>query len=214
MKSIEEVLPLLRCIIEGLGKHFGKNCELVVHDYSQDFSSSITAIENGHITGRKVGSSGSKIGLRVMQGVETEDGQYNYTTRTKNGRVLKSSTIYLKNDDGEVIGSLCINCDVTDLLGLQGLLNDMIPLAQQETAGTDDVIYDDVESILEGMINQSIEYIGTPVALMTREQKIEGINYLYRRGAFKIKNAATAVAKYYDISRYTVYNYINEADER
>ena len=37
----------------------------------------------------------------------------------------------------------------------------------------------------------------------------ESIAYLNRRGAFKIKNAATIAAKYYDISRYTLYNYLN-----
>jgi len=55
-----------------------------------------------------------------------------------------------------------------------------------------------------------LDIIGTPVALMTREQKIEGIQYLNRRGAFKIKNAINVVAKYYDVSRYTMYNYIND----
>ena len=64
------------------------------------------------------------------------------------------------------------------------------------------------------MITDSINYIGVPAALMTREQKIEGIRYLNRRGAFKIKNAANVVARYYDISRYTIYNYINDGESK
>lgn len=45
---------------------------------------------------------------------------------------------------------------------------------------------------------------------MNREQKIEGIRYLNNKGAFKIKNASVIVSKYYDVSRYTIYNYIND----
>ena len=45
---------------------------------------------------------------------------------------------------------------------------------------------------------------------MNREQKIDGIRYLNNKGAFKIKNASTIVSKYYDVSRYTIYNYIND----
>lgn len=78
LKSIDEVFPLLKGLIEGFGKHFGPNCEFILHDYSKDFSSSIVAIENGHVTGRSVGGSGSKIGLRVMKGVESEIGDEKY----------------------------------------------------------------------------------------------------------------------------------------
>jgi len=45
---------------------------------------------------------------------------------------------------------------------------------------------------------------------MTREQKVEGINYLNKKGVFKIKNAGNIIAKYYDISKYTIYNYLSE----
>ena len=45
--------------------------------------------------------------------------------------------------------------------------------------------------------------------MMTRAQKQEGIQYLNKRGAFKIKNSTNIVAKYYNISRYTIYNYLN-----
>ena len=55
MNSIEEVLPLLETVIKGIAKHFGSSCELVLHDYQKDFSSSIVAIENGELTGRSVG---------------------------------------------------------------------------------------------------------------------------------------------------------------
>ena len=59
MKSIEEALPLLKTLIEGMSKHFGDKVEFVVHDYSREYASSIVAIENGQVTGRSVGKGGT-----------------------------------------------------------------------------------------------------------------------------------------------------------
>ena len=216
MKSIEEVLPLLKTLIEGLSKHFGDKVEFVIHDYSREYAQTIVAIENGHVTGRSVGKGGTDIGLKIVKGEHSEDGRYGYTTQTVDGRQLRSSTIYLKDDDGKLLGSLCINTDITDMVnlrsGLTQLFADMLG-GTMEHEPHETVVYHDVDDMLYSMIKESLDRIGTPVALMTREQKVEGIRYLNRRGVFSIKNAANIVARYYDISKYTVYNYLNDAEE-
>lgn len=213
MRSIDEILPLLTPLLDGMAKHFGDSCEFVVHDYDRDFSSTIVAIANGQVTGRTVGQGGSKLGLRIMQGKEEEDGKYNYLSQTQDGRFLRSSTIYLKGEDGTILGSLCINIDVSEFIRSRNFLDRMIgaelPKTQQKAEEL--VLFGNVEELLVALITDSINHVGVPVAHMTREQKVEGIAYLNRRGAFKIKNAATTVAKYYDISRYTIYNYLNDA---
>lgn len=209
MKSINEEKKLLESIIKGLGEHFGSRCEFVLHDYSQGFTSSIVAIEHGELTGRKVGDSGTRIGLSFSHaGKENEDGRFHYITQTKDGKRLLSSTILLKDDKDEVKGSLCINMDISDLIGLKNFINEFLNDKPAET-----VVYNDVEDILAEMIRESVDAVGVSVSDMTREQKIEGIQYLNQRGAFRIKNAANIVARYYDISKYTVYNYINDSDK-
>lgn len=213
MESIEEILPVLKVILKGLGKHFGDKYEFVVHDYLRDFSSSIVAIENGKLTGRHVGDSGTKLGLRIYQGVESEDGEFHHTIQAGNGRRFNSSTVYLKNDAGEVIGSLCINFDVSELLAARNALDGLIGVEQQSVQREENAVIGNIEDMLNEMIKESLEVVGTPVASMTRAQKMEGIQYLNRKGAFKIKNAANIVAQCYDISRYTVYNYINNGEQ-
>ena len=215
MKSIEEALPLLKTLIEGMSKHFGEKVEFVVHDYSREYAQSIVAIENGQVTGRSVGKGGTDIGLKIVQGEHSDGGRYGYTTQTVDGRQLRSSTIYLQDDEGKLLGSLCINTDITDMVNLRSgiaqLFADMLGgSVEQEPHET--VVYHDVDDMLYSMIKESLEKIGTPVALMTREQKMEGIRYLNRRGVFSIKNAANIVARYYDISKYTVYNYLSDGD--
>lgn len=214
MKSIDEYLPFLSQVIEGMAKHFGDSCEFVVHDYSKDFSSTIVAIANGQVTGRAVGESGNKIGLKIMQGKEEADGKYNYISQTSDGRFLRSSTIYLKGNDGTVLGALCVNFDITELMRSRNFIDRFLNMepAPAPQPPAEAAVFDNVEDLLVAMITDSINRIGVPVAHMTREQKVEGITYLNRRGAFKIKNAATIAAKYYDISRYTLYNYLSEAE--
>lgn len=215
MKSIEEALPLLESLIKGMAKHFGEKVEFVVHDYSKEYARSIVAIENGQVTGRSIGKGGTDIGLRIVQGEHSNDGRYCYTTQTVDGRQLRSSTIYLKDDDGKLLGSVCINNDITDLVNMRNCFNQFITesLGSEVHQSGETVVYHDVDDMLYSMIKESLEKIGTPVALMTREQKIEGIRYLNHRGVFSIKNAANIVARYYDVSKYTIYNYLNDSED-
>lgn len=216
MKSIEEALPLLETLIKGLSKHFGEKVEFVVHDYAREYARTIVAIENGQVTGRSVGKGGTDIGLKIVQGEHNSDGRYCYTTQTVDGRQLRSSTIYLKDDEGKLLGSVCINNDITDMVNMRNCFNqffaDAVGSGAEQHPG-ETVVYHDVEDMLYSMIKESLERIGTPVAMMTREQKIEGIRYLNRRGVFSIKNAANIVARYYDVSKYTIYNYLSDSEE-
>ena len=112
-------------IAKGIAMQFGKNCEVVLHDYSQPYDRSIIAIENGHVSGRKVGDCGTNLGLEILRGVTENNDQYNYVTQVKNGRILRSSSIYLRDENDVAIGALCINFDITDLIVSKNLLEDL-----------------------------------------------------------------------------------------
>ena len=148
------------------------------------------------------------IGLKIMHGEEADEGKFGYISQTKDGRYLKSSTIYIKDEQGKILGSLCVNCDITDAMIARNFLNSYVGSGEDEKVEA--TVYNNVDDLLISLINESINYVGAPVAVMNREQKIDGIRYLNNKGAFKIKNASTIVSKYYDVSRYTIYNYIND----
>lgn len=101
-----------------------------------------------------------------------------------------------------------MNCDITDAMIARNFLNSYVGSGEDEKVEA--TVYNNVDDLLISLINESINYVGAPVAIMNREQKIDGIRYLNNKGAFKIKNASTIVSKYYDVSRYTIYNYIND----
>ncbi len=62
-------------LAHGLALQFGPNCEVVVHDLeTSDLDRSIVAIENGHVSGRKLGDGPSHVVLEALQGKQEDGG--------------------------------------------------------------------------------------------------------------------------------------------
>ena len=66
---------------------------------------------------------------------------------------------------------------------------------------------------LDELIAQSVKIVGKPVALMTKEDKVKAIQFLNETGAFLITKSGDKVCKFFGISKYTLYSYIDEAKE-
>ena len=52
-------------VVKGLGTILGRDCEVLLHDVSHP-ESSIIACENGHVSGRAVGSPMTDFGLIML----------------------------------------------------------------------------------------------------------------------------------------------------
>ena len=198
---------------KGISRQFGPNCEVVVHDLdSNDPNSSIVAIENGHVTGRKVGDGPSHVVLEALRsGRENLTDHLSYLTRTKDGKILKSSTIYVRDDDGEAIGIFAINYDITLMLAMEENLKQFTATDQDQREP--ERISRNVGDLLDELIEQSVKIVGKPVALMTKEDKVKAIQFLNETGAFLITKSGDKVCRFFGISKYTLYSYIDEAKE-
>ena len=205
------VLQFMFQLAKGLARQFGPNCEVVVHDLdSNDPDSSIVAIENGQVTGRKVGDGPSHVVLEALRsGRENLTDHLSYLTRTKDGKILKSSTIYLRDDDGKAIGIFGVNYDITFMLAMEEQLHKFTntDTPQQEP----ERISRNVADLLDELIDQSVALVGKPVAMMTKEDKVKAVQFLNDTGAFLITKSGDKVCKFFGISKYTLYSYIDEA---
>lgn len=206
MQSISKESDFFNRLIKGIGAEFGKNCEVVLHDYEQDYDRTIVGIENGHVTGRSVGGCGTNLGLEVLRGTEKNGDKYNYFTQTKDGKILRSTSIYIRDDNGKAIGALCINWDVTEIYSCTQVMRDFV--RPDEAEHVQEFHTDNVSDLLDVLIQNSFNYVGKPVAAMTKEDKIKALKYLDDKGAFMIKKAADRIIKFYDISKNTLYNYL------
>ena len=199
-------LELLRQVAAGIAAQFGSGCEVVVHDLSRHPDHSIVAIFNGHVTGRKVGDGASHVVLEQLRSQDqTTKDHLCYLTKTPDGKILKSSTIYIRNSRGKVVAILAINYDISRLMMVANAIADLISTPQP--AEPEKIV--NVNDLLEELIQQSVALVGKPVVLMNKEDKIRAIQFLSQNGAFLVTKSGDKIAKYFGISKYTLYSYID-----
>ncbi len=205
-------IDFYRRLAKALARQFGSACEVVVHDLDRDPEHSVVAIENGGVTGRKVGDGPSHVVLEALQAgrdARLED-RIGYLTRTEDGKVLKSSTVYIKDESGRAVGILAINYDITVLRAAGDIIGELVGPEQGGSQGEPEPIVRSVADLLDKLIEQSVELVGTPVSLMTKDEKVRAIRYLNDAGAFLITKSGPKVCKYFGISKYTLYSYLDE----
>ena len=66
-----------------------------------------------------------------------------------------------------------------------------------------------INDLLEELIQQSVALVGKPVALMNKDDKVKAIQCLNQNGAFLVTKSGDKIAKYFGISKYTLYSYID-----
>ncbi len=191
-------LKTLEQVAKGIAATFGSSCEVVIHDVGAKHPEhSIVAIENGHVTGRKVGDGASHVVLEQVRQADAQPSDHlSYLTRTPDGKILKSSTMYIRGRSGKVTAILGINYDISSLLMVEGAVHELID--------TEDRTQSEPEKIIN---------VGKPVALMNKDDKMRAIGFLSQNGAFLITKSGDKVAKYFGISKYTLYSYIDKQQE-
>jgi predicted transcriptional regulator YheO len=214
MESVKQEFAFLSSLMKSLSLLFGSKCEVVLHDHKDHpYEHTIVAIENGHVTGRKVGDYGTSLGLKVLRANDKIEDNHNYTSQTTDGKILRSSTIFIRDNDDKVIGALCINFDISDLILAEKALNSLCqnPLVPDpvENNGVEDIFSGDINELIDSLIWDSQRAVGKPVVSMTKEDKILALQYLDKRGAFLVKKSGEKVAKFFNISKYTMYSYLD-----
>lgn len=205
--NVKKDLLFLTRLIKGIAAQFGNRCEVVLHDLTEDYENTIIAIENGTVTGRRVGDCASNIVLETLKHEGELKDKYCYLTQSHDGKILKSTSVFIKDDEGKNVGLLCINYDLTDFLMVESIINSFNDV--KEDRNIKEIVPANVNELLDLLIKESYDYIGKPVILMTKDDKIKAIKYLDEKGAFLIKKSGDKVSKFYDISKYTLYNYLD-----
>lgn len=215
MNRDDLTLESLIMIAHGIARHFGNDCEVCIHDLqANDLEHTICYIINGHVSGRKIGDGASKIVLETLEALKKGDNvsdHLGYRTHTSDGRILKSSTIFLKDESGKYRFILGINHDMTNFINAQSALSNIVE--NIETTGED--IYGQiplsVNDLLDNLIEQSVKLVGKTPALMTKDEKVKAIKFLQDAGAFLITRSGDKISQFFGISKFTLYSYIDQA---
>ena len=208
-------LDFLERLSKAIVTQFGTNCEVAVHDLnSGDMEHTIALIENGHVTHRKKGDGPSRVVLEALKESDPDKltDSAGYLMKTHDGRILKCATVFLRDENGVPEGVLSINYDITELLMAERAIDAILHHEEEKTAP--ERIPQSVNELLDDLIEQSVRLVGKPVAMMSKEDKIEAIAFLNNAGAFLITRSGDKVSKYFGISKYTMYSYIDAKQQK
>lgn len=203
----QKIFASLRPVMAAIVELLGPGSEVVLHDISHP-DASIIAIE-GNVTGREVGGPLTDQGLVSLR--SGESGRvYAYTTVANGGRVIKSTSVFLADDKGDVFGGLCINHDITPFVAFDRHLQSLLkPTGAEESPQT---FGSDVGQVLDKMLNDAIAATGIPISLMQRADRLKVIRALEQEGAFLLKKAVPLLAERLGVSRHTVYSDLAEIE--
>ena len=201
------LLPLVR----GLAEMLGPDCEVVLHDLGR-LPHTIVAIENGHVTGRRVGDVPTDLMLSSLRNIDGLPDTRVYMT-SRDGKTLRSLAVTLRDDEKRPLAILGVNLDVSRLAQAQRAMSVFTGVAAPAGPtgpSNEEIFAGDIREVVAGMIAKIVAEMGKTPAAMTREEKMRVVKRLEERGAFLVKRSAEQVAEALDLSRYTIFSYLKE----
>lgn len=213
-KRSDVVLETLKALAPAIGEFLGDACEVVVHDLRQP-ERSIVGLVHGEITGRVLGGPlvGGPFGDVAMRWL-TEVGELVqhqvYETRTSDGRRLKSATTLFRESNRKPFAALCINYDVSDLVAFQAWAERLRSLPPKADDSQPAAPASTVDEILNSAIEEVIGPYRDVLPALTRETRTAILHDLDDRGVFLVKGSVRRVADELGVSKYTIYNDLDD----
>jgi len=213
-------------LVEFLGKALGPDYEVALYDIGSE-TNSLVAIANGYISGRAIGAPMTNMALNTMSNKLYKNSNYklNYHGISKDQRILRSSTMFIKDENEELVGMLCINFDDSKFVNLS---NEILKLCHPNeliekhcTYESINTLSDDEVETFSGSISEVTETVlkkvlaskNIPIDRLTQDERLDVIDMLIQKGVFMLKGAVSEVAKQLHCSEPTIYRYINKLNK-
>lgn len=224
----EHLLQLLEQVVTTLGSALPPTVEVVLHDLAK-IPNSIIGV-SGEVTNRHIGDPATDVLLQAVVSGDS-DSMVGYQTRLPDGRELRSSTLLIRDRAGNRVAALCVNADVSAWLQMRDLVTRVLqPLSSApiqhvsarseepdpgppQTPAVGERFPHDVDELARHLLDTSISEAGVPVELMKKEHKIAVVRQLRHRGMFLLRDAVETVAGRLQVTRFTIYNYLNEIED-
>ncbi|QXI36662.1 helix-turn-helix transcriptional regulator [Pseudomonas xantholysinigenes] len=209
-------LTVLKATLQALGSVAPNNLEILLHDLDHP-EHSVVAIVNGHLSGRRVGSPilaapEQDQGFKALMRATVEQRGCDpvvlpdYPTTLK-GRTLRSATAIFRDSTGHPFASLCVNSDVTGLDAAMAFLQHFQPLGAA-CATPSNAEPADMAVLMTEIIQDALLHSGQ--GRLSKQAKVEAVRVMQERGLFIVKGGVKKAAEALGVTRYTVYNYLEQ----
>ena len=209
---LQSYVPMVRYIADIIGPR----CEVVLHDVKNP-TNSIIAIRNGYISGRSLGGPITDLGLKLIEASPAmdEESLINYASKTNFGDNLVSSTYFIRDDEDELVGMLCVNIlkdglpssPAIDAGRKSGKL--VVHLDKTKDEAVNELLSTSPDQVVQQAVNSLLKHRNVTVDRLTFDEKKDIIFRLQKNGVFKIKGAVTQVGTMLGIADSTVYRYLS-----
>ena len=161
------------------------------------------------MTGRRIGDGGTNAGLEILKGNASPEDQC-YINTLPNGHILRTTSKYFRDEYGKVNGSLCINLDITDFINCEAALQSVTNLGRKSNESNSEIFIGNVDDMLTKMMTDAVESTGKSLNELTKEDKVQIVHELDYKGFFLVKKSSQLLGDFLGLSRYSIYNYLNE----
>jgi predicted transcriptional regulator YheO len=135
---------------------------------------------------------------------------------------LRTSALYIKNGNDNLIGFLCLNFDDSGYRNINDKLMSLIHpdelihknnfevLENIKFSDESDSIGTTIEEVSENAIRRVLKNSSIPLDRLTKDEKFEIVKVLDEKGIFMLKGAVSYVAELLYSSEATIYRYLND----
>jgi predicted transcriptional regulator YheO len=198
-----EMLVRYEALIEAVIELFHPFVEAAVHDLK---TGKIVKIYN-NLSRRKEGDPSPLQELKVRTD-EFPDYFPAYYKDNWDGRQLKCTSITLRDENGSPVGLICFNFDTTTFRGIQEQLGALLHIRQENSKNPIDTFGEDWQTQVSNSMQEYLIHHKLSLDHLSREEKRKLVKHLYQKGVFNFKNAPTFIAQKLNISRASIYNYL------
>lgn len=200
----DEAFEFLDRTARGIAEMFGSSCETLVKNMS-DPSHPILSIYNGQVSGREVGSTADIMGsTRLIDETAMTTDFVNLYATTPSGAQIKSSTFHMIGEDYNL--ALGIDFDYSSLVFANRILVDLM----SADADLQSALWRGGDNGLTQIFDECLTAIGKPVNALTKADRVKIVALLDQKNAFSFRKSVPYVAKRLQVSRYTVYKYLDQ----
>lgn len=207
--EVKMLLKPYMTMADMLAKTFGQECEVVLHDLSTP-ERSVVYVANNSVTGRQIGQSFDQLVKQVLLSENLkEDYVTNYFFTAPNGKLIRSSTLLIRDEEGNLAGALCINLDTTRVQAQIEYLRGWMP---PETGSPEsNIAHPQPEHIADMVTGLIRNIIGEkPPEKMTREERLAKVRFMEEKGIFLMKGSVEQAAEGLGVKEVTIYSYLDE----
>ena len=200
----EEAFEFLDRTARGIAEMFGPACETLVQDMERS-DHPILSIYNGQVSGREVGSTRDILGSdKKLDATALTTDFVNLYATTPMGRQIKSSTFHMIGEDYNL--ALGIDFDFTSL----SFANRTLVGLMSADADLQSALWTGGAGQIQEIFEESLAAIGKPAGELGKEDRMHLVALMDQKNAFSFRKSVPFVASQLNVSRYTVYKYLDE----